>query len=67
MIKNIFITGGAGYCGSKLIPILLEMGHKVTVFDILYFESNFLPLEKKNLKLIQGDIRDSKKIETATT
>ena len=64
MIKNIFITGGAGYCGSKLIPILLEMGHKVTVFDILYFGSNFLPLENKNLKLIQGDIRDSKKIET---
>ena len=64
-MKKIFLTGGAGYCGSKLIPILLDMGHEVTVYDILYFGSNFLPLENKNLKLIKGDIRDSKKIENS--
>jgi nucleoside-diphosphate-sugar epimerase len=63
MSKNIFLTGGAGYCGSKLVPILLEMGHQVSVYDILYFGSDFLPLNNKNLKLIQGDIRDNKKIE----
>ena len=63
--NNIILTGGAGYCGSKLIPILLDTGHEVTVYDILYFGSNFLPLENKNLKLIKGDIRDSKKIEFA--
>ena len=65
MSKNIFLTGGAGYCGSKLVPILLEMGHQVTVYDILYFGFDFLPLNNKNLKLIQGDIRDNKKIETS--
>lgn len=63
MSKSIFLTGGAGYCGSKLVPILLEMGHRVTVYDILYFGSDFLPLNNKNLKLIEGDIRDNKKIE----
>lgn len=64
-MKKIFLTGGAGYCGSKLVPILLDMGHEVTVYDILYFGSNFLPLENKNLKLIKGDIRDPKKIENS--
>ena len=63
MSKKIFITGGAGYCGSRLVPMLLEMGYQVTVYDILYFGSDFLPLKNSNLKLIQGDIRDAEKIE----
>ena len=35
--KSIFITGGAGYCGSRLIPQLLSKGYKVTVYDAMYF------------------------------
>ena len=64
MIKNksVFITGGAGYCGSKLVPQLLNSGYKVTVFDIMYFGSEFLPKENKNLTIIKGDIRNSKLI-----
>ncbi len=57
--KSIFITGGAGYCGSKLIPDLLKEGFKVTVYDKMYFGNNFLPKSDKNLTLIEGDIRDS--------
>lgn len=64
MQKNkIFVTGGAGYCGSRLVPMLLELGHEVTIYDILYFGSDFLPLDNKNLKLVKGDIRDTKKIK----
>ncbi len=61
--KNIFITGGAGYCGSRLVPQLLDAGHKVTVYDVLYFGSDFLPTDHPNLKVIQGDIRDAQRLE----
>ena len=56
---KIFITGGAGYVGSRLVPELLKDGHEITVFDILYFGKNFLPLENNSLKVIKGDIRDT--------
>ncbi len=62
--KNIFITGGAGYVGSRLVPILLKNGYRVTVFDIMYFGSKTLP-EHKNLEVIEGDIRDINKLEEA--
>lgn len=63
MKKKIFITGGAGYCGSLLVPILLDLGHQICVYDIMFFSDNYLPKNNKNLKIINGDIRDSKKIE----
>ena len=57
--KSVFVTGGAGYCGSKLVPQLLKAGYRVTVYDIMYFGSEFLPLSDKNLNVIKGDIRDT--------
>ena len=58
MLKNVLITGGAGYVGNVLVPQLLESGYKVTVYDILYFGKETLPLTHPNLKVIEGDIRD---------
>lgn len=60
-MKNIFITGGAGYIGTTLIPILLEEGFKVTVYDSLMFDNGdkLLPhIPNKNFNFIKGDIRD---------
>ena len=61
--KSIFITGGAGYVGSQLVPFLLNKGYYVTVYDIMYFGDDFLPKKNKNLKIINGDIRDINKLK----
>jgi nucleoside-diphosphate-sugar epimerase len=63
MFKNLFITGGAGYCGSVLTPKLLNLGYAVTVYDILYFGASQLPLDHPRLKVVQGDIRDTEKLK----
>ena len=55
--KSIFITGGAGYVGSKLVPKLLETGYDVTVFDLMIYGENVLNDHKK-LKKVKGDIRN---------
>ena len=64
--KSILVTGGAGYCGSRLVPQLLSRGHQVTVYDIMYFGRAFLPKENPNLRLVQGDIRDTALLERST-
>ena len=61
--KSVFITGGAGYAGSSLVPDLLKKNFRVTVYDIMYFGDNFLPKNHPNLKIIKGDIRDKNKLE----
>lgn len=54
------MTGGCGYKGHVLVAKLLDGGHKVTVFDALWFDNK---LEANaNLTVIQGDIRDLKSI-----
>lgn len=63
--KNVLVTGGAGYAGSLLVPQLLDLGYKVTVFDIQYFGDEFLPKDNPNLKVVKGDIRDAAKLAAA--
>jgi nucleoside-diphosphate-sugar epimerase len=61
MNNKIFITGGGGYCGSRLVPSLLKYDYQVTVYDLFYF-GNYLPKNSNKLKIINGDIRDIKKL-----
>ncbi len=58
-MKNIFITGGAGYVGSVLTKKLLEKGYNVSVIDLFIYGEEVLP-DHPNLRKIVGDIRDQK-------
>lgn len=64
-VKRIFVTGGAGYCGSLLTPQLLSRGYEVTVYDRLFFGSEFLPTDNPRLSIIEGDIRDTARLAEA--
>lgn len=64
-MTHVLVTGGAGYVGSLLCPQLLDLGHRVTVYDICYFGSGFLPLGNPRLRLIEGDIRDTDALRQA--
>lgn len=57
---HILLTGGCGFVGTVLTGKLLELGHKVTVFDIMWF-GNYLQ-EHKNLTVIKGDVRNAEQI-----
>ena len=61
-MKNILITGGAGYIGSKLVTKLINLKYRVTVVDILKFSGKSLNhlFNKKNFKFIKGDVRNKK-------
>jgi nucleoside-diphosphate-sugar epimerase len=65
--KRILVTGGAGYIGSLLCPMLLEQGRQVLLLDnfkygvrpILHFVTH------PNLTLIDGDVRDAETVRQA--
>jgi nucleoside-diphosphate-sugar epimerase len=61
-MKNILITGGAGYLGSKLVPQLLNDGYKVKVYDLLIYGKEVLQ-DHNNLEIIKGDIRNLSLLE----
>src|SRR3990172_4397161 len=65
-MKKVLVIGGAGYCGSVLVPQLLEEGWYVTIFDILvWYGSDHLPKGNPKLRVIQGDIRGTARVAEA--
>jgi nucleoside-diphosphate-sugar epimerase len=53
---KILVTGGCGYKGSVLIPLLLEQGHQVVSIDTQWFGNHLK--DHENLLNIKLDIRD---------
>ena len=65
LYDSLFVTGGAGYCGSMLVPQLLNRGYRVTVYDTCFFGDAFLPMDDPRLKVVCGDIRDTAALKRA--
>jgi len=65
--KTVLITGGAGYVGSALVPMLLENDYNIKVYDLFIYGNVFNHLKNnKNLSLIKADIRNKEKMLDAT-
>jgi nucleoside-diphosphate-sugar epimerase len=54
--EHILVTGGCGYVGSCLVPVLLNNDYAVTVVDAMWF-GNHLPAHP-HLNVLREDIRN---------
>jgi nucleoside-diphosphate-sugar epimerase len=66
-IKTVLVTGGAGYVGSVLTPLLLKAGYSVRVLDLLIYGAQVFDEVKDDPKLqvIKGDLRDEKLLRSS--
>lgn len=60
-MKNVLVTGGAGYIGSVLVSELLNRDFKVIVLDNFMYRQQSLAhlIRNKNLEIVFGDVRDN--------
>lgn len=72
--KNILLTGGFGYVGSRLTPHLLGLGYRVRALDLLLYSDDGLKAVnahpkfskwQENFELVKADIRDPAVVEKA--
>jgi nucleoside-diphosphate-sugar epimerase len=55
-MERVLVTGGGGYIGTTLVPMLLDSGYQVRVLDRFFFGRALLP-EHDNLEIVQADSR----------
>lgn len=58
-MAHVLVTGGAGYLGSTLVPMLLDRGDAVTVVDSFMFGQDSLNAvcHDPRFALVRGDVR----------
>ena len=59
-MKNILVTGGAGYIGSHIVEQLIKKKEKVIILDNLV--TGYKKLINKNAKFIKADIKNKSQI-----
>src|SRR3989338_7632994 len=66
MATKLLVTGGAGYIGSILVPMLLENGFEVTVLDnFLYRQTSLLDCcHHPDFSIVKGDARDAATLQS---
>jgi len=64
---NILVTGGAGYTGSTLVPLLLTEGYRVRVLDKLMYggESLLGVWSHPAFEFVRGDVQDQETVRNA--
>jgi nucleoside-diphosphate-sugar epimerase len=59
-MQRVLVTGGAGYIGSTLVPMLLDRGAHVTVVDSFMYGQDSLSgvCHHREFELVRGDVRN---------
>jgi len=70
-IHTVLVTGGGGYVGSVLVPILLDAGYRVRVLDLFLYGGHVFDgipaAHRMQLEIVKGDLRDKSLIRHVAT
>jgi nucleoside-diphosphate-sugar epimerase len=65
--QRVLVTGGAGFIGSALLPMLLDQGTIVRILDVFMYGAEPIQpwMQHPRLELVRSDFRDPGAIQTA--
>jgi nucleoside-diphosphate-sugar epimerase len=62
--KKVLVTGGAGFIGSHLVEMLVELDAKVTVPIRKTTRMDFLKAVKKDIRIVEADLFDRQCVDS---